>query len=186
MSSSKSVTSAFSSVCYTCIIVCLSMGNLTCSNTELHKPKVYYIIGQEKVSSEDRAIDPSEPPPPPLPFYGEINLILYGKSDVYLHRVTANFSFDADDRPIEVALTKWDLRRIELTELPQFLAEEYKDVSPKLYRQYFTCIKSKSDTITNEAFPKIKLFFESIKFDKYIVRKWTDHEQEAIESIERN
>ncbi|CAG5000299.1 hypothetical protein DYBT9275_02435 [Dyadobacter sp. CECT 9275] len=87
---------------------------------------------------------------------------------------------------MEVVLTKWDLRKIERTELPQFLATEYKGVSPEKYRHYFTGIKSASDTITNEAFAEIQLFFEGIKFDKYFIRKWTDQEQQAIESIKKN
>jgi hypothetical protein len=170
-----------------CAIVGLTIGNIACSNPDAQKPKVYHIIGQDKVSVKD-TIDPSEPPPPPLPFYGEINLILYGKSDVYLHRVAPSIFVDHDfeDRPMEVVLTKWDLRKIERSELPQFLATEYKSVSPEKSRHYTTGIKSASDTITNEAFSEIKLFFGGIKFDQYFIRKWTDQEKQAIESIKRN
>lgn len=187
MSRYRLVIRVFSSVYYASLIASLTIGDVACSDPNAHKPKIYHIIGQEKVTVKD-TIDPSELPPPPVPFYGEINLILYGKSDVYLHRVSPSFSVDPDydDRPMKVALTKWDLRKIEIKELPQFLAAEFKGISPELHRQYYTGIKSHSDTITNEAFSKIKLYFEAIKFNAYFVRKWTDQEQQAIESIKRN
>lgn len=165
----------------------LAMAAAGCSDHGKEKPKIYHIIGEKKTPASQDPIDPTEPPPPPTPFYGNINLILLGKSDVYLHRVFPIAFFDQDSyiRPMELALTKWDIKKIELTDLPLFLTEEFKSFSKDRYRQYGVCLKSSSDTITNEAFPVIDDFLKSIHYGEYIIRQWTPQEKEAIESLNR-
>ena len=162
-----------------------AIGSLGCSNQTADKEKIEYIIGIEKDPSPE-PFDPTEPPPPPVPFYGPINLILTEKSGIYVHRVFPVYHMDYDDkRAMQVALTKWDIIKVSLEKLPQFLSEEYENVNSDTYRQYITCIKSPSDTIRNEAFPIIVEFFKKKKFDGYIIRKWVDQEQTAISLFDK-
>lgn len=170
---------------YALLFLITSFGCVSCLNNKAETEKIQFIIGDEKIVLNSDPVDPTEPPPPPPPFYGSINLILLGKSDIYLHRVRPFYFIDPDytDRPMEIALTKWDIVKIDLNELPVFLAAEYKNAKINNNRQHTTCIKSSSDTIISDAFPIIKSFFKDIDFNAYIIRKYTDQERDAIRSL---
>ncbi|MFD1140957.1 hypothetical protein ACFQ4C_07550 [Larkinella insperata] len=158
---------------------------LSCSNQKEKVETVYYVIGSEKppVVIDPVITDPNEPPPPPAPFYGSFNLILVDHSLVYVHRVDDRVSCELPNTPEHVDLTQTDVRKVDLENLSEFLKSAYRDLNPTNFREYFTCIKSPSDTITNAAFPVIQQFFQDRKFKAYIIRQWTPQEQQVITSM---
>ncbi|RRB00136.1 hypothetical protein [Larkinella rosea] len=163
----------------TIVIAFLSINS--CSNREEKGKTIYYMIETEKPPA---VIDPNEPPPPPTPFYGRINIILMGQSSVFVHRVDENAASVHDNPtiPMHLDLTQADIQNIDLDSLPDFLKSEYRNLDSTNYRNYFTCIKSPSDTITNRALEVIQKFFQERKFKAYIIRHWTPQEQQLFTS----
>jgi len=149
--------------------------NLSCANKKERRKPIYYIIGNDDSVA---VTDPSEPPPPEAPFYGKINLILFADSLVYMHKVIELASHHEFLELIN--LKKVDVFKMNKISLKKFLTKEYAHAGPGRQIELFTCIKSSSDTISNECFPIIEQFFNDKKFKSYIIRKWTDEEQQVI------
>ena len=56
---------------YLLLFFMTAIGSLGCSNKTADKEKIEYIIGVKKAPSPE-PFDPTEPPPPPVPFMGQL------------------------------------------------------------------------------------------------------------------
>lgn len=160
-------------------------------NRDIENKKIYYIIQNENKPIED----PTDPPPPPLVFYGYFNFIIMDGSSVYFYdKHPSNMNCDDRDgiHPPFLQLYPKEIKKVKLNELNGFLEETYSGLKQKssfdtleyeyfrTQRNFFTSISSPKDTITNEALKVIIDFMKKNEFTGYVIRNWTEEEMYVV------
>jgi len=149
-----------------------------CSTKQNKVNEVYYVVKQPTTTTQDTGNVPP-PPPPPTTYYGNFNFILIDSSTIYFHsqHIYRFCGTGIDDtKPPRVFLTPDSLTKLNINDLPQFLATSITD-SLASDRHFFASISSPTDTIRNKAFKIITDFFKSKKIMRYNIRNWTEEEQ---------
>lgn len=149
---------------------------VSCSPKKDGENPVFYIISHPDSLQQGPANN--VPPPPPIPFYGQHNFVLYDSSRVFyhnnyvFHRCGTGIDFS---RPPRLFLAPDSLTEIKLSELPAFLKTTILESGEDGYRM-FTNIASPTDTIRNPAFEIITSYFKTAGIKAYGIRRWTEEE----------
>jgi len=151
----------------------------SCSTEQGDKDEVYYVVKHPKASVQQTGDSLPPPPPPPTTYYGNFNFILLDSSTIYFHSQhiyrTCGTGID-ETKPPKVFLVPDSLAKLNIADLPQFLASSIND-SVAADRHFFASISSPTDTIRNKAFKIITDFLKSKKVMRYNIRNWTEEEQ---------
>lgn len=155
---------------------------VSCSQNKQVENSVYYIISHPDTLKQGPANN--APPPPPIPFYGQHNFILYDSSRVFYHndyvfyRCGVGIDFS---KPPRLLLAPDSLTEIKLSELPAFLKTTISE-SGDDHSWKFTNISSPTDTIRNPAFEIIAAYIKTKGIDFYGIRRWTEEEEFATKA----
>ncbi|MEN2399727.1 hypothetical protein GKZ90_0008055 [Flavobacterium sp. MC2016-06] len=150
---------------------------LNCSKKEEVQKINAYIISKEdiKISNE---LKKKKIPPPPKGFYGEIQLVIDKKGNLYYYQkeyiqILCSYGAEKDTLPYFLDLKPKHIVRVPQKSLNDFLSE---NILTKEKRRQILIIASQTDTIANNDL----LEFINKKLNIYFIRRTTQEEDTVL------